>query len=295
MADPYFSMSRVRLASALLLLALIYAFGWYKSSENHRDRQALASWREQLDELDAESRAERARLGTWVHSLYSRRDAKRRVEIELNGDSPLNIADGARYRWRHPEYGIPVELAFNGNWLVYTSVGGPQLTQVQPEPPTTYRKGPAETIRHSIKDVVPWIWIVAFIFATISHRYGQIAAITALGLSLSYACAVMVSPYYTLTMSGILSNDPLFIVFLLYLCSTIIVAVRTPRDISRPKFRFGLRTVLVTMAIVAISMAVGSFGYATMMISLPGLLVYLVVVYSFKGSTSPRSSQTTAT
>ncbi len=294
MTNPSSITTRVRIAWALLVLGSIYALGWYKSAENHRDYRALATWRQQLKDLDGESKAEKARLGSWIRSLHSHRDAKRQIEIEFNGGAPLSIADGTTYHWMHPEYGIPVELAFNGNEIVSSSVAGSQIAQAHREPTTTYRSGMAEAFRRSIAEVLPWLWILVFIVAVVSSRHGLFAAITTLSLSLAYGCAIIVSPYYTLSVSGIFSNDRLFFAFLMYMSSIIAAAFRMPRDDARPEFRFGLRTVLVAMAILAISMAAGSFGYVALMISLPGLLAYLVVVYSFQrpSRTLTHSSQT---
>jgi len=222
--------SRVRIASALLVLGSIYTLGWYKSSENHRDCQALVAWRQRLDDFKGEANAEQARLVSWIRSLYTHRNGKREIEKKLNDGTPLSIADGTTFLWTHPEYGIPVAVTFKGNRLGSSMIHGAQLDQVHREPLTTYRTGVAETIRRSITHVLPWLWILACIVAIVSSRYGLFSAMTALGLSLAYGCAIIVSPYYTLTVSGIFSNDPLFIAFLLYLSSIIVVAFRMPRD-----------------------------------------------------------------
>ncbi len=284
----------VRIFVVSLLLASTYAFGWYKSSQNQRDRQTLAAWRQHLEDLTPEAESERSRLVSWLRSLHSHDDAKREIEEELNSSKPLDVADGEVFRWSHPEYGIPVMLEFHGSKLGSTAVFGPQLTSVSPEPKTTYRSGRAEAIRAAVVEILPWIWGVALLVALVPSQHSSTAVAAMLGLSFAYGGALAVSPYYDLSIHGIFSNDSLFFALLMYSCSVIIIAFRMRQDRLKNKVRFELRTLVIAITITVISLITGPFGYVAFVILLLGWLACFVLVHRFKElkHVTPARSQT---
>ena len=264
MNDATTSSALTRKLVWLAVIAVILFLGSLKVAENRRDRYAQEAWRQRLEAIRVEALAEGARLADWLGSLSGTQDAKQQIESELNGGEPLPVERRGDYevaRWEHQRYGTQVELTFHDDALVGSGVsyGTGQLQQVHPPPPQQYREGKWESIRKAIPQPAIAVWVVTSLVAVISSRFGRIAAEVMLLMAIACGTAWLVSPWYTVTVRGVFSNDRLFFALLMYLASIFLLALRMPMPQARA--RFHLRTLLFSTSMFAVLMALGPVGY----------------------------------
>jgi hypothetical protein len=276
----------------IIALAAIFGFGWRKSYENRVDLDRRAAWEERMQRLQAASDKEFERLRSWLKQLASQPDARKRAKAELDEGKPLVFErDGEREAatWTHPEYGIRLQMDFRGEKLVAHGLDGgtAQVLAIHPPPEQIATSSSAEQMRNFIVRWGPWLWFAFVLVALGSRSYGLAAAESALAAALACGTAWAVAPHYTLTLNGIFSNDKLFFAAMMYLGSLAILAVKLA-PLARPgkstrSLQFSLRTLLAVMALLAVLLAMGPFGYLAICVFAVGGLFLCFVLRLLSG------------
>ena len=275
-------MLRCHLIFWSLCLSIVLGAGWYKSVENRRDRARQAAWHQQIERLQTEARTEYKRTVAWIHNLYSQPGGRQQVENKLKDAWSVNWeTDGHRdvANWRHEKYGIPLQTEFEQDKLVAHRAGNGHVLTMYPQPPQLARSSRAESIRRFVADWAGWLWLAALSITVLPRRWGLLAAQAMLAISLACGAAWLVTPHYTITIQGVLSNAPLFFAAIMYFTSLVCLAHHVAAELAhldQPlRFRFGLRTLFILTAIVAILLAMGPFGYFTLSVSVAGSIIFL--------------------
>jgi hypothetical protein len=90
--------------------------------------------------------------------------------------------------------------------------------------------------------------------------------------------AWLVDPYYSMASQGIFNNDNLFFATVMLLLSVWALAhVVSSMSVSgelQARFHFGLRELLLLVTVVAMMLAVGPFGYVTLLALLCSAAVF---------------------
>src|SRR4051812_35017966 len=149
--------ARPKLAILLwsICFAAIFAFGWFKSSENRRDETAIQSWQLRFHQLQQDGDAEFERLKNRFAGLQGTPSSQLRLGQELNGRQPFSTDEEtgeAKYSWSDPTYGCRFWFTFrdgilvglNGHW------GTGELLAVYPQPIYHARENSAEVVRRSV-------------------------------------------------------------------------------------------------------------------------------------------------
>lgn len=271
----------------ILLLAAILGFGWYKHRENELDRVRQEAWRERVIRLESESIAESNRAYEFIKGLYPEPDAKQRAEAHFNHGEPFELQPEGIYEvatWTHPEYGFEAELTFFGDRLASTGMkaGSVWVTSVNPQPPRFALGSRTETLRQFIARYIGiWLWLAAGFTMMFSRRFGLFAAEVMLAVSLAYCTANLVAPNYSLTLTGVLTNDPMFLAAVMYYISLMCLAYRLAQQGYRPSWRFSVRTILLTTTLVAILLAMGRFGVVALGVLTFSSPVFFMVCHMF--------------
>jgi hypothetical protein len=277
---------------------LIFCFGWFKSVENARDDLALLEWNKRQADLTKEGNVEWKRLIVLLHSLQGNPGSQTSLERELNGGAPFTmrgltaeerVQNGGRevVDWVHPKYGITYKLYFqdgtlqgsNGHW-------GGVPERLYPRPLYTARTDTIEWLRQRIARLAGYAYWAAMIswFALSKHRF--LTAQIALAAALAYGMAWLVSPYYSITWRGVFSNDSFCLGALMLFGAAALLGVTLQNSSARPRLmseiRFRLSDVLVTMTVTAILLAVGPFGYVTLLAGMAAALVFAAFLYFFR-------------
>jgi hypothetical protein len=285
-------------AAWLAFFTLIFGFGWYKSVENARDDLALLQWNKRQAELTKEGGVEWKRLIALIHSLQSKPGSQKALEGELNGGAPFTLRaltaieraqnEGREvFDWVHPKYDVTYKLYFqdgtlqgsNGHW-------GGVPESLHPRPLYTARTDAAEWLRQRIARFAGYVYLAAIVgwFTLSKHRL--LTAQIALAAALAYGMAWLVNPYYSITWRGVFSNDSLFLGALLLFGAAALLGVTLRTGAERPplfsEIRFRLSDVLVVVTVAAILLAIGPFGYVTLLAGMAAALVFAAFLYFFR-------------
>lgn len=286
----YHEPMRSRTILWILALAAIFGFGWYKSCENRADRQRRAAWNQQMERLQAESQQEYRRLVAWLRTLHSQPGGRQQVIDEVPGGDELAFHEenGREVTsWTHPEYGIRIDFGFVGDRLVshQANSGTGNLLTIQREPARIATSSRAERVRRFAAGWGGWLWLVCLVLAFAPRSYGLIAAEMMLLVTLACGVAWTVSPFYSITVQGILSNDPLFFAAIMFVISLIVLAMRVAPIAARSgrpqSLRFGMGTLLSIMAAVAVLSAMGPLGYFAMCVFAVGGVCFYGLLQTF--------------
>jgi hypothetical protein len=270
LARSYHNGMKRRYLVWLLVLALVFGFGWYKSAENRRELEAQAAWRERIAGLEAESQTRYEDLRTWAANLSSDPDPARQIAEKLNGGRALvPVVQGTEETLKCELHHLGIELEFHlsGGRLIGHSMrrSSGLIQAANPQPGLFAHEGPAESVRRWIPTFAIVLWLVALPVAILWRRWGLVAAEAMLVLVLACGTAWLVSPNYDLTPRGIFSNDVLFYAVIGYLVSLFILSWRLAGDPERPrKLQFTLRTLLAVTTLAAILSAAGALGYVAL-------------------------------
>ena len=95
--------------------------------------------------------------------------------------------------------------------------------------------------------------------------------------------AWLVNPFYSITWSGVFSNDNLFFAALMLVASAALLGMtlqkRSARSPSISEFRFRLFDLLVIVTAAAILLATGPFGYVTLLAAWPCARIRHVLLF----------------
>lgn len=268
-----------------LVLSTILGFGWYKATENEEDLRRLAAWQSRHVQLVAEAQVENRHIEDFLGDIASQSDAKQRFEKEFNHGEPLRPRREDGYEvatWRHPRYGTQVELTFAGNNIIASGIqsGSVYVEEFNPQPPRLSLTGRLEAIRQTVIHYGGWLWMVALAVALPTRRLGLFGAEVLLAISLAFGTANLVSPYFSLTLSGVLSNDSLFLSAGMVAFSVICLAFRLTQRGYQPRLQFGLRNILGTTAAVGGLFALGAFGLVALCVFAVGGVIFFVSCWS---------------
>jgi hypothetical protein len=274
--DPRFlSLPRRKQAFALWLavFALIFSFGWYKSTENKRYDEADRTWLTQHKQLSKQADVEWKRLAELFSSLTGRPGSQKELEAELNGGEPFDLSEKngvSVTTWTHPKYGGTCSLQFQDGVLKGSNEHwGFVPEELFPRPPAIARTNLAEWLRRQVARADVWGWLIAFACYVTMPRRRLIAAHLMLATALACGMSWLVDPYYSLTSQGIFNNDNLFFAAVMLLLSDWALAhVLSSMSLTgelQTRFHFGLRELLLLVMVVAMMLAVGPFGYVTLL------------------------------
>ncbi len=283
-ARSYHNCMKRRYLVWLLVFALVFGLGWYKSAENRRELEAQAAWRERMAGLEAESQTRYKDLTTWAANLASDPDPTRQIAEKLNGGRALVPAvQGTEeiLKYELNDLGIEMEFHLSGGKLIGhgSRRSSPMIQAANPQPGLFAHEGPAESVRRWIPQCAIVLWLVALPVAILWRRWGLVAAEAMLVLVLACGTAWLVSPNYDLTPNGIFSNDVLFYAAIGYVVSLFILSWRLAGDREEPrKLQFSLRTLLAVTAVAAILSAAGALGYVALAALSAGAIFVLLTL-----------------
>ena len=284
--------SRTQVITWLACFALIFCFGWYKSSENRRYDVADRTWLKQHKQLSKEADVEWKRLAALFRSRGGRPDSQKELEAELNGSKPFDLSEKnglSVATWTHPKYGGTCSLQFQDGVLKGSNAHwGFVPEELFPRPPATARTNVAEWLRHQVARAGVWGWLVAFACYLTMPRGRLIAAHLMLATALACGMAWLVDPYYSLASQGVFNNDNLVFATVMLLLSVWALAhVLSSMSFSgelQARFHFGLRELLLLVTVVAMMLAVGPFGYITLLALLCSAAVFAAFfIYERRG------------
>jgi Ca2+/Na+ antiporter len=263
----------MRVVTWLVCFAVIFCFGWYKSSENKRDDETNHTWLTQHKQLSKDADAEWKRLAALLSSLTGRPGSQKQLEAELNDGKPFDLSEKnglSAATWTHPKYGGTCSLQFQDGVLKGSNAHwGYVPEELFPRPPATARTNVAEWLRRQVARAGVWGWLTAFACYVTMPRRRFIAAHLMLATALACGMAWLVDPHYSLASQGIFNNDNLVLAALMLLLSVWALAhVLSSLSISgelQARFHFGLRELLLLVTVVAMMLAVGPFGYVTLL------------------------------
>lgn len=223
--------SRLHAFSWFAFLFILVSFAYLKTAENDQSRKRLDQWRKESALKEAESFQKKDRLVSLIRSLQSKANSREVLEKKLNLDEPFEFQQKGTtdiVHWTHPQYGILVELKFEGSTLKGSAVqfGTAQLHTVLPRPDMISRHSGLERARKSLTQVVWPLWLAVFAISAFFFRRKTYLAEGAVAASLAYAVFLAVSPWYSLTPHGLLSNDRLGVAIMLFLLSSALLIYR---------------------------------------------------------------------
>jgi uncharacterized protein involved in exopolysaccharide biosynthesis len=117
-------------------------------------------------------------------------------------------------------------------------------------------------------------------------RRRLIAAQLMLATALICGMAWLVDPNYSITWRGVFSNDNLFFSALMLFGAAALLGVTLRTGTERPplvsEIRFRLSDGLVGMTVAAILLAIGPFGYVTLLAGMAAALIFAAFLYFFR-------------
>lgn len=254
----------------ILLLTALVVFGWYKNRENEADIAHWNAWHDRVTQLGAEVEAEEQRISNFLFELHFQPDAKQQVEEFLNDGAPFELKPQGEKEvatWTHPEYGFQVIISFEGDELGTCGVGsGYAWVRAQnPEPGRPSLTSSAEWIRQSvIKYEGLWPWLAALVISIISRRFGLLASEVMVAVPLLLGTANLLWPVSIPGTQRLGLNGPQFystaMFAVMYLLGLPFLAYRLAQRGFRPRFRFGIRTILLVTTVAAVLFALRPAG-----------------------------------
>jgi hypothetical protein len=280
---PRISYSKLAIVLWSIYLAAIFGFGWYKSAENSRDELATRTWQARFQQLQKDGNLEYQRLIAHFDVLHGTPNSQRKLEEELNGGRPFaagGVSSEPTFEWSDPTYGSHFKFEFRDGVLVGNSGGWgtDSLLRVCPQPPYNSRQNIAEQIRRPLVRTGIFTWLGALIGWFALRNWRLLAAQVSLAAALLVGMAWLTNPYYSVTSQGIFSNDNLFFAALMLLVSAALLGLSFASRPSAWQLRFGLFDLLVAVTFTAMLLAIGPFGYVTIV---AGVAVALMVAASF--------------
>lgn len=282
----YFRRHHTTFIAWAVFLALMFGFGWHKSAENERDSRALLDWKTGYAKFSQEADTEWRRLVARFRSLHAQPGSQKALEDELNGGRPFELRDDGERQaayWSHPKYGGRVTFDFEDGVVVGWKAGGwvTPPEELYPKPQLVARTNSAEWLRLRIARLFGIAWLVAVGAWFVFRQRRIIAAQVLLGLALAYGMAQAVNPHYSVTWSGVFSNDPLFFVAVMISVSVVLLAITLAAHSSSGKVRlqFGMRHALIAITLVAATLAAGPFGYLTLAVGMLGAALFAAAFF----------------
>jgi hypothetical protein len=284
-ATPRVSRKRSAILLWSIYLAVVFGFGWYKSAENNRDELALRTWQARFQRLEKDGNAEYHRLVAHFDSLHWTPNSQHKLEEELNGGRPFDTSGGSpelTFEWSDPTYDCHFEFTFRDGVLVGNSGswGTDSLLRVCPKPTYNSRENLAEQIRRPLVRAGIFAWLGALICWFVFRRWRVLIAQVSLAAALLVGIAWLTDPYYSVTSQGIFSNDNLFFAALMLLASAAMLGSSFASRPSAWQLRFGLFDLFLALTFAAMLLAIGPFGYVTLVAALAVALVSAVFYYS---------------
>jgi hypothetical protein len=262
----------VRFIAWTIVLATIFAYGWYNARQVEQYREAQARWEKAQAEHAKQSQIEIQRIGNLLSNLVGKA-SQHEVEQQLNRAQPFELrreGDAEVTTWQDADYFVNSELSFRNGTLVGSSVGfNGTFAQRNPAPITPWTK-PAESWRRWFVRVAAWTWGIAGVAWIAIPRGRLLTAQIMLATALATGAAIAVHPGYSITWQGIFSNDNLFFAAIMVALSIVALARTLRRQSSKTSFRvqFGLRHALIAITVLAVILAAGPFGYFTFSVAI---------------------------
>lgn len=273
----------------LVVFGLILVFGWFKSTENRRDRMRYEDWRDEHDAISAEAQKEFRVITNWFRTLRSTGAGAEDVVVKrMAGAKSLPVGEDEdeydSYEWETRRTGIRVRASFHEGKLVthglnYSSQG---LLRVHPQPPVVRYDSLAEKVRGWIAHIAYLPWLALIPVVIFIRRFRLVVAETMFLLSLATGMSIAVAPHYSITVQGVFSNDALFGGLVMYVISLIVLGwahATTEGWRVEPRWQFRLSTLLAIMCLVGVLLGVGPFGYFALAALTIGGLFYLAAYF----------------
>jgi hypothetical protein len=294
----FFTRRRIGAAVWLVILSLVFVFGWRKSVENARDAQARRAWYAEQAELSKAGQIEWKRFIAQLDSLQGKPGSQKALEDELNGGAPfelqpLELAESRNnetrkvFHWTHPKYGANYSFEFDDGVLVGRGArwGGVPET-LHPQPILTARTNSAEWLRQHIARFAGYIWLAAIACWIALSNWRLLTAQVSLAAALASGMAWLVNPAYSITWGGVFSNDNLFFAAVMLVSSAALLGISSPKRAARTslmsEFRFRLFDLLVIVTATAILLAAGPFGYVALLAALAVAFVFATFFCLFR-------------
>lgn len=263
----------------MLAISSILALAWMKDAENQRDREIVAAWQHESDELAIKAEAEATRVDAWLKGLFHQEGVRPEIEARLSNWTlstvPQMQEDIDDLSWLHPQYGIELDMTFAGDKLVGLSRGY-DFTRVFPMPPLWSRSGYSESFRCLTAGLCVLGWAAAVAIAAGLPHYRPSAAKLMIVCGLGVGAAWLVSPWYSLNLPSILSNSWLVLSMMMYLFGVLALSLCVTLDAVTAQFN--LRTMLLVTAVVALLVAIGPLGYVAIFTFLAGGITFAALV-----------------
>lgn len=287
--------------------------GWLKAAQNRTARQQYKA----AQIAQQQKAAERYPLGlkaaeriVEIHrnGLDGKKPVSRqRLEQELNQGRPFSLEwDENRRRhqttWVDPHSGRVFRLRFrDGEWTGYnTHWGSDANLPPVPRPRAVYADN-REQVRKLVVGYGPLFWALSLVLLLVlaalsgllrlaglpSYAAGlqphcRFLADALLALAILCTVAFLVNPHYSITVSGVTSNDNLAWGTILLAISVPILAGVTPGAVRNPtqsngRWQYSLRALLLVMTLCAVTFALAPFGYVVALFAVGGAALYAFV------------------
>jgi len=198
---------------AVLIVCLVG--GTIRAWQNNHRRTAYQAWQQRCTRLDQAA----VRVHERVQSLWGQRGADGRwrelsrseLERELNDGQPLKTTTYGqleRALWTDPQSGRQFRLDFrDGQWCGVSSKWSRSFCPPAPTP--TSLDSFTARIRTQFTVWGRVLWIALLVLCVVLRSRRALLAEAMLGLAIFCSTAALVAPNYTLTLSGVFSNDGL--------------------------------------------------------------------------------------
>jgi hypothetical protein len=282
---------RSYLIVVLAAFAAIFAFGWQKSIENDRAREAQAKWNAERADFHHQVRAEIEKVRARLHSLQTKPDSQQKLADAINGGRPFDTRlKGNRdvTEWSLPDSGYGFLFEFENGKLMGWDMNHLSAAKVEDRWEQVHRPpslGQMEIWRRNIVTLTGYLWAIAFAAWALLRDRRVASSSVMLAAALACGMALLVNPAYPITWHGVFSNDnlvfgALMVVFSIYMLA-VTFAMRTRHIQPLPTIRFRLRDLLVLITVSAAVLAVGPLGYLTFAVFLIGTVLFAAVFYFY--------------
>jgi hypothetical protein len=280
-----------RIVVWVIFLGTIFGFGWYKAWENRRHQLASAGWHDAYTEFLSRRHVESNRILGHLHRLHGKPDSQTELTQQINDGKPFSLLPrGGREiaDWTEPLYDLGARLEFEDGVLTGWKMSGDQYDYMRRNPPPNPKawSGPAEQWRRWIARLGLGAWLISLAawFALLRRRL--VVSQFLLASALASGMAWLVSPGYSISWQGVFSNDNLALAAVMIVVSVYLLAVTLPAPsnsgIPFPRFRFRLWHILLMMAVAAVLLAAGPFGFVVVCVAVVGAILFAIVYYSHR-------------
>ena len=302
---------RIRSAFWIAFWTCCLLAGWLKASQNRTARQqykaAQIARRQRAAKLLPLGEKAELRLRNMLRNGLDGKKpiSRRRLEQEINQGRPFSPQwDQKRGRhlttWVDPQSGRSFRLSFHdGQWTGYNTSWGADANLAPVPPPRAIYADGREQVRNLIVAYGPLFWLLSLLllaalaalrvilrlaglppYAEGLQPHCQFLADALLALAILCTLAWLVSPGYSITFSGVTSNDNLAWAVIMLAISVPVLAAATParvRDETEAKgpWQYSLRSLLLATALCAVVFALAPFGYVVAMFAAGGWGLYM--------------------